>query len=153
VDGLTCRPVTSTFARSAKSGVDSCHVADYMLDTAFFIDLRRNTSGANDFLRTIEAASVSGSYSAVTAYELWVGRGFSREEEVFYQAAFPLLEDASITASAAMSAGATLRQSGNRTEKLFRDALIAASAQERKEVVVTRNVRDFEGLGAQVQSY
>jgi predicted nucleic acid-binding protein len=125
-----------------------------MLDTAFLIDLRRgNNAGAADFWKGIELGSHTGSYSAVTVYELWVGRMFSREEEVFYQAAFALLDEAPVTSGTAQIAGKTLRDASERTEKLFRDALIAASALERNETVVTRNVRDFEELGARVQSY
>ena len=134
----------NTSVESARFGVDFCRVADYMFDTAFFIDLRRSNSEAATILwKAIEEGSASASYSAVTAYELWVGRSFGREEEVFYRAVFALLDEAP-TAAAAMSAGSRLRDSGNRTEKLFRDALIAACAAERDEVVVTRNVRDFE---------
>ena len=144
----------STCARSARFGAVSSRVADFLFDTAFFIDLRRSSdSGAADLWQRLANSEITGSYSAVTAYELWVGRRFSREEEVFYLAAFSLLEEAAVTSAAAMSAGERLRNMPERTEKLFRDALIASTARDRGEVVVTRNVRDFAGLNAQVQAY
>jgi len=36
---------------------------------------------------------------------------------------------------------------------LFRDALIAATANERGEAIYTRNVRDFERLSIDVRTY
>ena len=127
---------------------------ELLFDTAFFIDLRRNRdSGASEIWRRIETAELTGSYSPVTAYELWVGRRFTREEEVFYLAAFSLLEEAMVTSSATIAAAERLRTTPERTEKLFRDALIAAAASERGEIVVTRNVRDFESIGARVRAY
>jgi predicted nucleic acid-binding protein len=53
-----------------------------------------------------------------------------------------------------MQAGEWLRLVGERSEPLFRDALIAATALERTETVLTRNVRDFSLFsGVEVETY
>jgi predicted nucleic acid-binding protein len=130
-------------------------VTDGLLDTTFFIDIRRGQDQQADQLwDLIKAGARTGAFSAVTAYELWVGQRFSREEELLYESMFSVLEAVSINVSAAKTAGFWLRDSAARTEVLFRDALIAASAFERNEPVVTRNVTDFAGFpGPRVETY
>ena len=118
-------------------------VTDFMIDTAFFIDLRRREPGAVEVWADIVSRRVTAATSPIVLYELWVGTRLSREEEAFYRACMTFLEDAPLLSSAAIRAGAWLRLVGNRTEALFRDALIAATALERSEPVLTRNVRDF----------
>jgi predicted nucleic acid-binding protein len=130
---------------SVASGRALFRVADVVFDTSFFIDLRRgNSPSASELWDSVEAGQVTGAYSAVTVYELWVGRSFSRDEELFYLSNFALLEDLAISSSAAQSAGLWLRGRPDISEKLFRDALIAAAAEEDGAAVCTRNVRDFQ---------
>ena len=120
-------------------------MADLIFDTSFFIDLRRgNQQGAAELWNSIEAGDVRGAFSAVTVYELWVGRTFSRDEELFYLSNFALLEGLSISPEAARTATLWLRNRPDVSEKLFRDALIAACAEEDGAGVCTRNVRDFQ---------
>lgn len=52
-----------------------------------------------------------------------------------------------------LAAGWLRGLSPRRAEAMFRDALIAATASERGEVVITRNVKDFQRLGVNVQAY
>jgi predicted nucleic acid-binding protein len=126
-----------------------------MLDTAFFIDLRsRRNPGASAVWEDIVSGRLSAAVSPIVIFELWVGSRLSREEEAFYRACFRFLEEAPLLGSAAMQAGEWLRLVGERSEPLFRDALIAATALERTETVLTRNVRDFSLFsGVEVETY
>ena len=130
-------------------------MADALLDTTFFIDLRKTTrTGADELWEQAAAGTFSGAYSAITVYELWVGQQMTREEEVFYLSALAVLEEVPFTAEAAQIAGSWLRGLAKTTaENRVRDAMIAASASLRKEAVCTANVRDFARLGVEVRSY
>jgi predicted nucleic acid-binding protein len=133
----------------------SRHVTDALLDTTFFIDLRKATrTGANELWDQFVSGLRSGAYSAVTAYELWVGQQVTREEEVFYLSVFQVLEEVPLSSEAAQLAGLWLRgQARTTAENRIRDAFIAASAALRREPVVTANVRDFRRLDVQVERY
>jgi predicted nucleic acid-binding protein len=89
----------------------------------------------------------------VTVYELWVGRTFSRDEEAFFQSAFLLLEELVLTPAAAKTAALWLRNRPDLSEKLFRDALIAATAGELNAGVCSRNLRDFQQFPVEVRPY
>jgi predicted nucleic acid-binding protein len=115
-----------------------------MVDTSFFIDLRRQRDpGAIQIWTEITAGMRTASISPIVIYELWVGGRLNREEEAFYSACFSLIEEAPLLGGAAMVAGEWMRRFPDRSESLIRDALIAASALGRGEPVLTRNVRDF----------
>ena len=125
-----------------------------VFDTSFFIDFRRGDSGARAVWAEISSGVKAGSFTPVTAYELWVGQRFSREEEILYESMFAILEDLAITASGAKIAAEWLRGHPNRQELVFRDALIAACASERGHSVLTRNVNDFTQFpGVEVETY
>ena len=118
-----------------------------LLDTSFFIDIRRGgDEGADKLWEAIKSGERTGSYSAVTTYELWVGQRFSREEELLYESMFVLLESTDIEVGDAKRAGQWLRTLGERSELIFRDALFASAAVRRGEPVVTRNLTDFRRL-------
>ena len=129
-------------------------MTDALLDTTFFIDLHRGHLGAHRVWDKIEAGNLTASFSTITAFELWLGEHVSRAEELFYLALFNLLEEATLTVSAAVRAALWLRSfPENLSERFIRDALIAASALERGEVVYTQNVRDFQRFYADVKRY
>ena len=129
-------------------------MTDLLFDTTFFIDLRRGRSaGAIDFWERVQAGDITGSYSPITVYELWVGQRFDREEEVFYESILALLEEIPLTAVAAKVAASWLRPMAGVSESLTRDALIAASAAGRVERVCTLNSRDFARFPIEVQPY
>ena len=130
-------------------------MSDGLLDTSFFIDIRRGGDESADRLwDAIKNGDRTGSYSAVTAYELWVGGRFSREEELLYESMFVLLEATAIEVEDAKRAGQWLRELGERSEMIFRDALIASAAVRRGERVVTRNITDFQKIpSVEVESY
>jgi predicted nucleic acid-binding protein len=66
-----------------------------------------------------------------------------------------LLEELPFNAAAARLAGESLRRLPPGTsERLVRDAMIAATAVEQNEPVCTRNVRDFSRFeGVQIETY
>jgi predicted nucleic acid-binding protein len=129
-------------------------VTDFLLDTTFFIDLRRGRNeGALSLWQSLQSGSASGAYSPITVFELWVGQRFNREEEVFYESVLSFLEEAPLTSGAAKSAALWLRQIGSASEALIRDALIAATASERDEPVRTLNQRDFGRFPVTVHTY
>jgi predicted nucleic acid-binding protein len=128
-------------------------VADALFDTTVFIDYYRGDSSAKQFLDDLFEGRSSASFSAVTAFELWMGVS-RREEELDFFAMLRFLEEAPVTAAAARLAASWLRdQSPSRAETLFRDALIAATASRRQEPVYTRNVRDFSRFEIDVRTY
>ena len=130
-------------------------MTDALLDTTLFIDIRRGGDASADGVwEDIKSGKRRGPFSAVTAYELWVGPGFTREEELLFESMFALLEPVSVSVLSAKLAGQWLRDEPQRVELIFRDALIAAVALERGEPVLTRNQRDFERFpGVQVETY
>ncbi len=129
-------------------------MADALLDTTFFIDLHRGDAGARRLWERLRGGDLTGSFSTITAFELWVGSHVSESEEDFYDALFFLLDAAARTLSAATQAGLWLRGLPERvSESLVRDALIAATAAERSEVIYTRNVRDFQRFYTNVRKY
>jgi len=135
------------------SGKALRHVATALLDTSFFIDLRRGDAGALNLWRSIFSGLLTCSYSVVTTFELWVGN-VSEEEADFYDGILFFLESVELTEEAAMVAADLLRTlPREQRERLFRDALIAASASIRGETIYTRNLRDFESFNIPTQAY
>jgi predicted nucleic acid-binding protein len=128
-------------------------LADALFDTTVFIDYYRGDAGARDLIDAVIDGSLSASYSPLTSFEIWIGVS-SREDEIDFLAMLSQCEEAPLTASMARTAAIWLKGfSPRRAEGLFRDALIAATANERGEVIYTRNVRDFERLSIDVRTY
>lgn len=139
------------FGECVVSGEACFHVS--VLDTTFFIDLFRQDSGAALLWESMRREGAPGSYSAITAFELWLGQ-LSQQESDFYDSLLISLNEISLTASAARQAADLLRDmSPSASERLIRDAMMAASAAEQGEKVVTSNVRDFTRLSASVETY
>lgn len=129
-------------------------MADAFLDTTFFIDLHRGDRAAARLWIDIVDGDVSGAFSAVTAFELWLGRHVTPADEAFYRSLFFFLEEVPVTFPSATQAATWLRGLPDHvSERLIRDALIAASATERGEPVYTRNVRDFRRFTSNVSRY
>ncbi len=129
-------------------------MTDALFDTTFFIDLRRADPAAERIWEMVRRGEFTGAYSVLTVFELWVGRGITRTEEVFYEANFQLLEEAEVTSGIAQRVATWIR--GIRAsipEALSRDALIAATAVARGEPIYTRNVRDMQRFAVSVVRY
>ncbi len=128
-------------------------MAELLFDTTVFIDYYRGDLEARSLMYAVFEGSVTASYSALTAFEIWMGV-LTHKEEIDFLGIMAAFEEAPLTASMAREAAASLRQVGiRRGEALFRDALIAATAAERGEAIYTRNVRDFQRFYDNVQSY
>lgn len=129
-------------------------MTDAILDTTFFIDLRKGNAGAEQLWAQLQAGRMTAAFSSMTAFELWVGEQFEEDDQQFYLGAFAILEEALLSAFAAAQAGTWLRLLSRRTrERRLRDALIAATALEREEPVFTRNLRDFARFPIKVETY
>jgi predicted nucleic acid-binding protein len=130
-------------------------VTDGLLDTTFFIDLRRGRhAGARAIWERVQGGELSLSYCSVTALELWKGRMHSRDEELFYESMFDVFAEEPITVAAAKRAGLWLRDlDTNQARRLLGDALIAAVALEAGIPVYTVDSRDFARFPASAIQY
>ena len=128
-------------------------MADVLFDTTVFIDYYRGDAGAKLLIDSLLAGSLTASYSSLTSFEIWIGIS-SRGEEIDFLAMLSQCEEAPLTASMARAAAIWLKGfSPRRAEGWFRDALIAATANERGEAICTRNVKDFERFAFHVRPY
>jgi len=128
-------------------------MADALFDTTVLIDYYRGDVGARRLVDAVRTGVMTASFSPVTSYELWIGIR-SREEELDFLAVLRHFEEAPLTSAMARQAAYWLRDTRARpTEDLIRDALIAATAAVRDEVIYTRNVRDFLRFYTRVQVY
>ena len=107
-------------------------MADVLLDTDIFVDHLRG-------VRPVPRGRDTIHYSVVTRAELFAGRG--TEEAVVGHLLAPFREmpvDRTVAERAGrLRRGSTIRMA---------DALIAATAVEHGLTLMTRNVRDFEGI-------
>ncbi|MFQ5880468.1 MAG: PIN domain-containing protein [Dehalococcoidia bacterium] len=128
-------------------------MADALFDTTVFIDYYRRDQRARALMNAVLDGILRGSFSAVSAFEIWIGIS-SHEEEIDYISIMTAFEEVPLTASMARTAAIWLKDMPpRRAEALFRDALIAATAAERAETIYTRNVADFQRFYPNVQSY
>jgi predicted nucleic acid-binding protein len=129
-------------------------VAQVLFDTTYFIDLRRGERGARSVWQQVANGQITAAFSSITAYELWLNKGLTRSDELFYHAMFSLLEEAPLTSDAALQTAQWVRLLPRKTrERRLRNAFIAASARERGEVVYTRNFRHFRRYYSDVKRY
>jgi len=126
-----------------------------LYDTSVFIDYWKGDTAAFTLINSARRQPQSASYSPLSATELWQYPRLGRQEEIEYVALTRyFLQEAQLTTTAAMKAGQLLRAySRNQRRKLVADALIAATAEERGERVVSRNDRDFRKFYSNVASY
>ena len=108
----------------------SGNVPDLLVDTDVFVDHLRGAT-------RLQPGRDRILYSVVTRCELFAGR---EVEEVTVQRLLEPFDEIPVDRIVAERAGRLRRASGLRTP----DALIAATALERKLVLVTRNTRDFQ---------
>jgi len=126
-----------------------------LYDTSVFIDYWKGDTAALTLIDSARRQPRSASCSPLSATELWQYPRLGRQEEIEYVALTRyFLQEAQLTTTAAMKAGQLLRAySRNQRRKLVADALIAATAEERGERVVSRNDRDFRKFYSNVASY
>ena len=129
-------------------------MAQVLLDTTYFIDLRRGERGARRVWQQVANGQIVAAFSSITAYELWLSKSLTLSDELFYYAMFSLLEEAPLTSDAALETAQWMRQLPRKTrDRRLRDAFIAAAASQRSETVYTRNVRHFRRYYPNVQRY
>jgi predicted nucleic acid-binding protein len=124
----------------------------YLLDTNVVSELRRaRPHGALlAWLRDVQDPDLH--VSAVTIGEIQSGIEITREQDQAKAAAIEawldeVAETYNILSMDTRTFRAWARLMHRRTDNLIEDAMIAATAAIHHLTVVTRNVRDFEGLG------
>jgi predicted nucleic acid-binding protein len=128
-------------------------MADALFDTTLFVGYLNGDEAAGRLVGSVVWGDASGSYSSITTFEVWLGTRVP-EDEVALDSILEHFEAAPLSYAAAKQAAVWLRGTSPRqSEALFRDALIAATAQERGEPLVTRNAKDFQRFGIDVQAY
>jgi len=128
-------------------------MSDAFFDTTVFIDAYNGHKGAEALAQRVVTGSLTASYSPMTVFELWT-RPMLRQEEMRHRAFLALLEEACFdSGSARLMASWIQTASASRSQRLTGDAIIAATAASRGELIYTRNVRDFLRLYPDVRSY
>jgi toxin FitB len=124
----------------------------YLLDTNVVSELRRaRPHGAVlAWLREVQDQDLH--ISAVTIGEIQSGIEITREQDQAKAAAIEawleqVVETYNVLSMDTRTFRAWARLMHRRTDSLIEDAMIAATAAVHHLTVVTRNVRDFEGLG------
>ena len=119
-----------------------------ILDTCFLIDVLRGKEEVEDLEKELEERSLS--VSSVSVMELWEGIhsvDSSHGEKQVVKKLLEQLKDAEFGKETAKKAGkisAELQQDGLSIE--IEDIMIAATALENKETVVTGNDKHFERI-------
>ncbi len=128
-------------------------MADALFDTSVFIDYYRGDSRARELVEQIIAGTLTGAYSPISVFELWLGN-MGQAEASTYEDLLVLLEEAVFDGHVAKRAANMLQSvSAQDRQRLLGDAFIAATAAERGETIYTRNVRDFQNLNVNVSTY
>lgn len=129
-------------------------MADALFDTSLFVDYVRGDEKAQELFAKVVSGEMTASYSPVTIAELWQGEMSGRQEIIQYEALLTAMGEVSLTSRIAKIAGGGLREvTGKRRIKLFADALIAATAKDRGEVIYTRNIKDMKLFYNEVEGY
>lgn len=129
-----------------------------ILDTDFIIDLLRAKPAATALMRELEGGSEPIRIPTVVAFELWEGVGRSRwpaAEERKVADALAAHHSLPFGSAHARSAGAISAALSDRGDPIpDADLLIAGTALEEGETLVTRNKRDFERVpGLRLRTY
>lgn len=119
-----------------------------ILDTTFLIDLLKNDPAAVKKARELERGKTSLATTAITVFELW--RGFSALQEKKMERACRMLDSLKVYPFDEIAA----RRGGRIAHALDRagqtidpeDAMIAGTAMEKREEILTRNVAHFKRI-------
>jgi predicted nucleic acid-binding protein len=128
-------------------------MVDALFDTTVFIDYQQGKPGATRLTADLFEGRITVAYSAVSVFELWA-RPPGRQLETGLRSILSMCQELPLTSAMARRAADILAgRSIHRAESLFRDALIAATAIDAALPIYTRNVTDFQQLGANVYTY
>ncbi len=128
-------------------------VSAYLFDTTLLLDYMKNPPDPppGGLAEEVFQLTSTASYSPISEAEVWTGR-MTREEEVKLSALLSVCQFAPLTSEAARRAGELLRNKDRSQIKAhFADALIAATAALRSELVATADARSHRVFGDQVQ--
>jgi predicted nucleic acid-binding protein len=126
-------------------------VTRYLLDTTVLVDHANDVFGASDLVdRLFEETGDLYTCDAIVAEAL--SKGGDPELRVI-ERMIQALEYVSTSPDAARWAGAVRRERDRSSPRRLADALVAGIAWSIGATVVTRNPRDFEGLGVVVLGY
>lgn len=128
-----------------------------LLDTAFLVDVLRGIDAAETRERQLDERGV-GTVSAVSTMELWEGiqrADASDDERVAVERLLTGLAEAEFDRDVAMLAGELNAALADRGEPIdVEDVMIAATALERDEPVLTRNESHYDRIeGLAVETY
>lgn len=128
-----------------------------LLDTTFLVDVLRGAEGVEDLERELNDRG-AGTVSAISVMELWEGirrMDRTKDEQAAVDRLLSGLTEASFDRETAMRAGtlnAELTDAGEPID--VEDVMIAATALQRDEPVLTRNVDHFDRIdGLDVERY
>ena len=115
-----------------------------LLDTTFLIDLINRDPDAKAKLDELAEESTPVAFSVLTVYEVGIGISATSERERYERVtdSMSVVPLGRSTSQKAVSIQRTLRSRGEEIGSI--DALIAATATERADTVLTRNVDEFE---------
>jgi toxin FitB len=124
----------------------------YLLDTNVVSELRRVRPHGALLAWLLDVQDQDLHLSAVTIGEIQSGIEITREQDQAKAAAIEawleqVVETYNVLSMDTRTFRAWARLMHRRTDNLIEDAMIAATAAVHHLTVVTRNVRDFEGLG------
>lgn len=125
-----------------------------ILDTAFVLDLLDGDEGAVATAEELEAGGVVLKMPAMTVLELYIGIGTGVASDAEERQIRRIIDDLPfVPMDEEVSRRAGRRLGESETTRRKGDAAIAATAEIAGEPVLTRNVDDFEQLGADVETY
>jgi predicted nucleic acid-binding protein len=114
----------------------------YLIDTDVIINYLKGKSRSKDFLMKIINGKSVGYFSVITEAELLSGARNEKEEAIIYDV-LNVMEAIEVERQIAVTAGKLRRKYAAYGTQLP-DALIAATAKERKLIVATANEKHFK---------
>ncbi len=129
-------------------------MADMLLDTTLFDDLRKGDAEARKVVEAILDGEVKAVVSPLTVCELWQGDGIDRRTEIGFLSVLRFVEEAAPDIEIARTAGLWLtgsQQDGRRDAACV--ALIAATASHLGVPICTRDDEAFERFDVEISAY
>lgn len=114
----------------------------YLVDTDVIINYLKGKSKSKDFFMKIINGNVAGYFSVITEAELLSGVRNDKEKAAIYDV-LDIMEAIEVERQMAVTAG-NLRRKYIALGAQLPDALIAATAKERKLIVATGNEKHFK---------
>lgn len=114
----------------------------YLVDTDVIINFLKGKEKSKEFLITIIEGQTDGFFSVITEAELLSGARTNKEEASIYDV-LDVMQAIEVEREIAVTAGKLRRKYAIYGTKLP-DALIAATAKERKLIVATANEQHFK---------